>query len=230
VLCGDVINRGPRIEAAMELAWDLVQSGRAVWLMGNHEQRLVQDLRCRDQRSQVSLAGCDTYRQLVENNGPGGYYTELARFIVLGKASQEQKDAVALSVEAQLEARMLMMAPLNVFSPSSGKPIMTPTQDITLGCYYLTAEPRASKTKKAPMLFGSKDEVIFAYTEGDVKTHDRIIIANPDLGKKTEYGSMDKKTIMWRVILHMAFVASGLLFAIMDSIADRHKVHVSETD
>ena len=102
---------------------------------------------------------------------------------------------VPLSVEAQLEARMLMMAPLNVFSPSSGKPIMTPTQDITLGCYYLTAEPRASKTKKAPMLFGSKDEVIFAYTEGDVKTHDRIIIANPDLGKKTEYGSMDKKTI-----------------------------------
>ena len=57
------------------------------------------------------------------------------------------------------------------------------------------AEPRASKTKKAPMLFGSKDEVIFAYTEGDVKTHDRIIIANPDLGKKTEYGSADKKTI-----------------------------------
>lgn len=64
VLCGDVINRGPRIEAAMELAWDLVCSGRAVWLMGNHEQRLVQDLRSRDQRSRVSLAGCDTYRQL----------------------------------------------------------------------------------------------------------------------------------------------------------------------
>ena len=46
---------------------------------------------------------------------------------------------VPLSVEAQMEARLLMMAPLNVFSPSSGKPIMTPTQDITLGRYYLTA-------------------------------------------------------------------------------------------
>src|SRR5206468_8322764 len=45
---------------------------------------------------------------------------------------------VPLSVEAQLEARLLMMAPNNIFSPSSGKPIMTPTQDITLGCYYLT--------------------------------------------------------------------------------------------
>ena len=49
---------------------------------------------------------------------------------------------VPLSVEAQMEARLLMMAPNNIFSPSSGKPIITPTQDITLGCYYLTAEPR----------------------------------------------------------------------------------------
>ena len=104
---------------------------------------------------------------------------------------------VPLSVEAQLEARMLMMAPLNVFSPSSGKPIMTPTQDITLGCYYLTAEPRLTKEKdkRRPMLFGSKDEVIFAYSEGDLKTHDRILLANPDLGKKTVFGSMDKKVI-----------------------------------
>jgi len=42
---------------------------------------------------------------------------------------------VPLSVEAQLEARMLMLAPNNIFSPSSGKPITTPSQDITLGCY-----------------------------------------------------------------------------------------------
>ena len=45
----------------------------------------------------------DCYRQLVENNGAGGYYCELARIFVLGKASQEQKDAVALAVEAQKE-------------------------------------------------------------------------------------------------------------------------------
>lgn len=43
----------------------------------------------------------DTYRLLVENNGPGGYYLEVARFYVLGKATQEQKDAVAQTVEAQ---------------------------------------------------------------------------------------------------------------------------------
>src|ERR1700712_899090 len=63
---------------------------------------------------------------------------------------------VPLSVEAQMEARLLMMASNNIFSPSSGKPIMTPTQDITLGCYYLTANPRAighHNNEKKPKLF-----------------------------------------------------------------------------
>ena len=102
---------------------------------------------------------------------------------------------VPLSVEAQMEARMLMMAPLNIFSPSSGKPIMTPTQDITLGCYYLTAEPRAKRDKKPLPLFGSKEEVIFAHSDGALKTHDRIALANPDLGRKTVYGNSEKKVI-----------------------------------
>src|SRR5947207_3323782 len=103
---------------------------------------------------------------------------------------------VPLSVEAQMEARLLMMAPLNIFSPSSGKPIMTPTQDITLGCYYLTAEPRAPRdTKHRLMLFGSKSEVVFAHVDATVRTHDRILLANPDLGKKTVYGDSSRKVI-----------------------------------
>src|SRR5213082_1195380 len=103
---------------------------------------------------------------------------------------------VPLSVEAQMEARLLMMAPLNIFSPSSGKPIMTPTQDITLGCYYLTAEPRTTReSKQRLMLFGSKSEVVFAHLDGTVKTHDRILMANPDFGKKTVYGDSTKKVI-----------------------------------
>jgi serine/threonine protein phosphatase 1 len=64
VFCGDVINRGPRIEAAMDTAWQLVESGRAVWLMGNHERDLVDALRSDDGRRQRNLVGCDTYRQL----------------------------------------------------------------------------------------------------------------------------------------------------------------------
>src|SRR5213595_3869807 len=103
---------------------------------------------------------------------------------------------VPLSVEAQMEARLLMMAPLNIFSPSSGKPIMTPTQDITLGCFYLTAEPRAAKKEGKHMsLFSTKSEAIFAYSDGELKTHDRILLANPDLGRKSVYGDSTKKVI-----------------------------------
>ncbi len=103
---------------------------------------------------------------------------------------------VPLSVEAQLEARLLMMAPLNLFSPSSGRPIMTPTQDITLGCYYLTAEPRKPRKEGERLrLFGSKDEVLFAHAEGELKTHDRLLLANPDRGRKTIFGDPDKAVI-----------------------------------
>ena len=45
------------------------------------------------------------------------------------------------------------------------------------------------------MLFGSKTEVIFAYSDGALRTHDRIRIANPDLGRKTEFGDATKKVI-----------------------------------
>jgi len=103
---------------------------------------------------------------------------------------------VPLSVEAQMEARLLMMAPLNIFSPSSGKPIMTPTQDITLGCYYLTAEPRKSrKESDRLMLFDDKAEVIFAHTDGALRIHDRIRLKNPDYGHRTTYGNSELKTI-----------------------------------
>ena len=107
---------------------------------------------------------------------------------------------VPLSVEAQLEARMLMLASNNIFSPSSGKPIMTPTQDITLGCYYLTAKSREKKSAKGKKdqrmpLFANLEEVLFALDEGDIHHHSKIRIANPDRGKETVYGDSEKAII-----------------------------------
>lgn len=103
---------------------------------------------------------------------------------------------VPLSVEAQMEARLLMLAPNNIFNPSSGKPIMTPSQDITLGCYYLTAEPRFPKKDSDYLpLFGSKDEVIFAHDDGSLSTHDRVRLWNPDLGNTTVFGDSESKVI-----------------------------------
>jgi len=105
---------------------------------------------------------------------------------------------VPLSVEAQMEARMLMLAPNNIFSPSSGKPITTPSQDITLGCYYLTQNPRRAAGSDADgrlPLFSDAIEVEFAMAEGSIRTHDRIRIKNPDHGQQTTFGNADVKII-----------------------------------
>jgi serine/threonine protein phosphatase 1 len=64
IFCGDVINRGSRIEAAMELVWDLVGGGRGVWLKGNHERDLVALLDGGTSGPHPPLNGSDTYRQL----------------------------------------------------------------------------------------------------------------------------------------------------------------------
>ena len=67
IFCGDAINRGPAIAAAMERIWGLVEQGRAVWLKGNHEQDLVTALRCGLWQGQPSLSRCDTYRHLGDS-------------------------------------------------------------------------------------------------------------------------------------------------------------------
>jgi DNA-directed RNA polymerase subunit beta' len=104
---------------------------------------------------------------------------------------------VPLSVEAQLEARTLMLAPNNIFSPSSGKPITTPSQDIPLGCYYLTQNPRAEDAKKDIRLplFADSNEVELAIEEKAVRTHTRIRFKNPDFGIKTVYGDAESKIL-----------------------------------
>ncbi len=115
---------------------------------------------------------------------------------------------VPLSVEAQLESRLLMLAPNNIFSPSSGKPITTPTQDIALGCYYMTSDSqenrirmRQSKSETIVHLpiFADADEVHTAYDEGAVGIHDRIRLRNPDYQRNTEFGDKDAPVIVTTV-------------------------------
>ncbi len=95
---------------------------------------------------------------------------------------------VPLSVEAQLEARLLMLAPNNIFSPASGKPISTPSQDIILGSYYLT-HTRAKVVKENEdnqnllPLFESISEVEFAIAARKIGYHEWIRLKNPDYGK-----------------------------------------------
>ena len=76
---------------------------------------------------------------------------------------------VPLSIEAQVEARVLMMSVNNILSPASGKPIATPTQDMVLGIYYLTKIKHGSKGDGK--LFSDTDEVRIAYDAGILDQH-----------------------------------------------------------
>lgn len=79
---------------------------------------------------------------------------------------------IPLSFEAQAEARFLMFAPNNIFSPSSGKPITTPTQDMVLGCYYLTKGLK-SKDKKVKR-YSSIEEILLALEHRVAHAHDWV--------------------------------------------------------
>ena len=80
---------------------------------------------------------------------------------------------VPLSLEAQAEARLLMLACHNILSPATGRPIVAPSQDMVLGCYYLTAEdPKAVKGEGRR--FGNLDDAIKAYEQGHVDLHARV--------------------------------------------------------
>jgi len=79
---------------------------------------------------------------------------------------------VPLSFEAQLEARLLMLASNNLLLPSSGRPVVTPSQDMVIGCYYLTKT--RPKAKGEGMVFYSFDEAQMAYWAEAVSLHARI--------------------------------------------------------
>ena len=81
---------------------------------------------------------------------------------------------VPLSVEAQAEARFLMLAAGNIMKPSDGKPVCVPTQDMVLGTYYLTMEKENAKGEG--MFFSSKDEAIMAYEVGEIAIHAAITV------------------------------------------------------
>ncbi len=80
---------------------------------------------------------------------------------------------IPLSVEAQVEARVLMMSTNNILSPAHGKPIIVPTQDIVLGLYYLTRESSEPEPEGGPKRFDIS-EVRMAYDAGTVDLHERI--------------------------------------------------------
>jgi len=80
---------------------------------------------------------------------------------------------IPLSLEAQLEARVLMMSTNNILSPSNGKPIIVPSQDMILGIYYLSQPPH--QEKRVEGYFVNNSEIEHALEVGEIKVHSRIV-------------------------------------------------------
>ncbi|MGP1257290.1 MAG: DNA-directed RNA polymerase subunit beta', partial [Kiloniellales bacterium] len=81
-----------------------------------------------------------------------------------------------LSVEAQAEAHVLMLSTHNIFSPANGKPIISPSQDIVLGVYFLTTTIDLPKEEKGLPRFKDRSEALLAFEQGKVKLHDPIVV------------------------------------------------------
>ena len=103
-----------------------------------------------------------------------------------------------LSIEAQVESHTLMMSTNNVFAPSNGKPIMSPSQDIVMGCYYTTLQ--LPDQRGQGMTFAGYEEVDLAFAQGVVALHAKINMRLPKYQRlKTEddsgeYGAVIETT------------------------------------
>ncbi|HDE0533973.1 TPA: DNA-directed RNA polymerase subunit beta' [Staphylococcus aureus] len=100
---------------------------------------------------------------------------------------------VPLSKEAQAEARMLMLAAQNILNPKDGKPVVTPSQDMVLGNYYLTLERKDAVNTGA--IFNNTNEVLKAYTNGFVHLHTRIGVHASSFNNPTFTEEQNKKIL-----------------------------------
>ncbi|MFZ3063292.1 MAG: DNA-directed RNA polymerase subunit beta' [Actinomycetota bacterium] len=81
-----------------------------------------------------------------------------------------------LSAEAQAEARLLMLSANNILSPANGKPIATPTQDIVLGCFYLTLEEKGARGEGK--IFSCCEEAVLAYQFSEIDLRALVVVSN----------------------------------------------------
>jgi DNA-directed RNA polymerase subunit beta' len=119
---------------------------------------------------------------------------------------------IPLSVEAQTEARVLMMSTNNILSPANGNPIINPSQDIVLGIYYLTRAKTGVKGEG--MIFSSPEEVRAAVDSGAVEIHARI---------KVRIDSELKETTAGRIILY-EIVPQQLKFDVINKLMNKKEL------
>jgi DNA-directed RNA polymerase subunit beta' len=119
---------------------------------------------------------------------------------------------VPLSIEAQIEARVLMMSTNNILSPANGDPIIVPSQDIVLGIYYMTRERPFCKGEGK--IFSNTGEVRMAYDAGEVDLHASI---------KVRINGKIEETTTGRVLLHEIF-PEALPFSLVNRVMNKKEL------
>ncbi|MEG1369945.1 MAG: DNA-directed RNA polymerase subunit beta' [Carnobacterium sp.] len=116
---------------------------------------------------------------------------------------------VPLSDEAQAEARMLMLAAQNILNPKDGKPVVTPSQDMVLGNYYLTMEEEGREGEG--MVFKDLTEAITAYQSGYVHMHSRIGVQTDNIYRESNH-PIEKPFSDWQKERILITTVGKLLF------------------
>ncbi|ARQ44856.1 DNA-directed RNA polymerase subunit beta' [Oxalobacter formigenes] len=126
---------------------------------------------------------------------------------------------VPLSIEAQLEARTLMLASNNILFPSNGEPSIVPSQDMVLGLYYATREKINGKGEG--MMFTDISEVQRAYDNKEVELATRITVRLPDYVKDPLSGEMVKRLMRYETTVGRALLSEilpeGLPFSVLNT-------------
>ncbi|CDN41046.1 MULTISPECIES: DNA-directed RNA polymerase subunit beta' [Paenibacillus] len=144
---------------------------------------------------------------------------------------------VPLSAEAQAEARLLMLAAGNILNPKDGKPVVTPSQDMVLGSFYLTMDNKEAQGSGS--VFGSVNEAVSAYQRGIVSLHARIFIPAKVLKKDAftdQQNSSLISTTVGKVIFNEIFPSSfpyineATKTNLMDGTPDKYFVYEKGAD
>ncbi|MGQ9805362.1 MAG: DNA-directed RNA polymerase subunit beta' [Chlorobiales bacterium] len=113
---------------------------------------------------------------------------------------------IPLSMDAQMEAAILMLSAHNLILPATGKPVTVPSQDMVLGIYYITKEAKGRKGEGR--IFSDMSEVIIAYNEGEVDLHARIFLRYE--GKRDEKVDIDRAVEIIKDEMKRAWVKEQL--------------------
>ncbi|MGI9392375.1 MAG: DNA-directed RNA polymerase subunit beta', partial [Parvibaculales bacterium] len=130
---------------------------------------------------------------------------------------------VPLSLEAQLEARVLMMSTNNILHPANGTPIIVPSQDTVLGLYYMTLERAGAKGEGS--LFGSIDEVEHALLSGYVTLHSKVKARVPAFTEKGEQVSEIVDTTPGRLLVSQQLPAHpSLPYSLVNRVLTKREI------